>query len=184
MVLLGLVAPKHSGKNLAAKALPDYRTMAFADPLKQALMAMFGFTHEQMYGPLRDCKDPGLGIRPREMMQVLGTDIVRDELPKRFPDLPNLWIRRFRQMYNPNIDTVVTDVRFLDEADTIRALGGFLIRIKRPGLQQDDTHESEIEGLKIQCKYEIINNDTEETLQRNIRNIVELEIKMTRNAEQ
>ena len=40
---------------------------------------------------------------------------------------------------------VITDVRFKNEAAAIRAAGGILVRVERPGSDDGDTHASEVE---------------------------------------
>jgi len=62
---------------------------------------------------------------------------------------------------------VVTDVRFLNEAETItREMGGRLVRIIRPDLEDDgDTHPSEVELEQIETDFQIINDDTIAELQ-------------------
>ena len=54
---------------------------------------------------------------------------------------------------------VVSDVRYRNEADMIRRLGGVLIRVDRPSLgENQDTHESEIDLVDYDFDYVILND--------------------------
>jgi len=58
---------------------------------------------------------------------------------------------------------VITDCRFIIEADRIKKLGGFLVKIDRP-FSTNDVHVSEIEQLKITPDYVVHNNGTIDSL--------------------
>lgn len=53
---------------------------------------------------------------------------------------------------------IIDDVRFLNEAEAIRAVGGIVVRIIRPGLTPMD-HESETEQRYIIADYTLINDE-------------------------
>ena len=54
MNLIGLAGPKGSGKSTVARVLVEkhgFTEMAFADPAKKAVAAIFGFSKEDLWGP-------------------------------------------------------------------------------------------------------------------------------------
>lgn len=73
---------------------------ALADPLKATLARLFGFTHEQLYGSLKDVIDPRYQITPRHALQWMGTDVVKNDLKSGMPrDIASLfWVNRTLQI--------------------------------------------------------------------------------------
>lgn len=62
----------------------------------------------------------------RSALQYLGTDVFRAEDP-------NYWVKLFHGALDETQDFVfVTDVRFPNEADSIREVGGYMIRLEVP----------------------------------------------------
>jgi hypothetical protein len=128
--IVGLGGKAGSGKNTAAAYLADlgYQTMAFADPLKEAAGAIFGFGAEQLDGDLKEIVDRRLQKSPRFVLQALG-DACRGLWPEVF-------VAALRRRLRPvDLPVVVTDVRFGNEAQSLAYLGAILIRIDRPGAQ-------------------------------------------------
>jgi hypothetical protein len=61
---------------------------------------------------------------------------------------------------------IIDDVRFLNEADAIKDVGGIIVRIIRPGLHTMN-HESETEQRHIIADYTLINDkEIEEELEK------------------
>jgi hypothetical protein len=105
-ILIGIVAPKHSGKDTAGDYLCKsyhFKKYNFADPLKDGLADIFGFTHEQLYGKNKEELDPFWGVSPREVLQKMGTEIFQYEVPKNIPELDKFgrlfWVKRFEKWY-------------------------------------------------------------------------------------
>jgi len=90
---------------------------------------------------------------PREVLQVVGTDIFRDLIDSEY------WVKVARSSIPKDSKVVFDDVRFNNEANMIKNLGGSIIRIKRLGLNNNDTHISE--QLSIESDYMIVNVDLE-----------------------
>lgn len=153
-MLLGLLGRKGVGKDLIADYLVkkyNYRKLAFATPLKEGCKVLFGFTHDQVYGSGRDQIDSRLGVTPRAILQMIGTDLVREKFGEEF------WIDR--ALLGRDLSrTVISDVRFRNEVGRIQEAGGKIIKIIRPGLTQDD-HSSE-QGIDSLLTYDhLIVND-------------------------
>jgi hypothetical protein len=135
-----------SGKDTAADYLVKYygyARCAFAEPLKAALNAMFGWTMEQWND--REWKEsviPDIGKSPRQMAQTLGTEWGR-ELVNR-----DLWLklayRKLEQAHNSGVAGIVfTDCRFPNEAQFVIECGGSVLHISRPALRAVSSHVSE-----------------------------------------
>ena len=61
-------------------------------------------------------------------------------------------------------DYVFTDVRYINEADYIRAKGGLVIRVDRPNIPRRDTEaETQLDGYK-DFAYRFKNDETIEEL--------------------
>lgn len=128
MQIVGLGGKAGSGKSTAAAYLRDlgYEEIAFADPLKVGAETLFGFNPEQTYGALKEQIDPRLGKSPREVLQRLG-----DACREIWPDIFVSAIRR--KLFGLERLVVVSDVRRLNEARSLKLLGAVLICIERPG---------------------------------------------------
>lgn len=95
---------------------------------------------------------------PREILQVWGTEYRR----KLYDD--NYWRDQVRQVIqaNPDVNFVVTDVRFPDEAKLIEeTLGGRLGRVVRPSLAGSSDpallHSSEVAMLEYPIEHVFVN---------------------------
>lgn len=128
-------------------------SFSFAEPLKEIVKVMFDFSDDDVYE--RECKEKQndfWGFSPREALQKVGTEIMRNTLPQVLPSpqyaTRSFWIamcdRRLQKLKEQGIQVVlIDDVRFPDEADFIQSVGGTVIRVCRPGLGPGSQHESE-----------------------------------------
>lgn len=152
MHLIGMHGYKGSGKDTAARVLVQERgftPIAFAEPMRAMLTVMLGYTgmpsHEAaQWFDDRDKKEhpiPGIGVSYRKLAVTLGTEWGRDLIR------PDLWVwiarQRIEQLAEQGAAIVVTDVRFADEAQMIRSLGGEVWLIDRPDIEADESHRSE-----------------------------------------
>ena len=168
MVLIGILGKKRHGKDTIADYLVrqyGYTKREFADPLKEACKAVFGFTDDQVYGELKETKDPFWKVTPRHVLQYVGTELFRNQIGTIIPHVgKDIWVQALLKNVdtirknNPNANIVVTDVRFPNEVDIIRSIGGIVIRINRPSINTTiDTHSSELEIDKLNVDCEILN---------------------------
>jgi hypothetical protein len=117
-----------SGKTTASECVNYTHHFTFASPLKEASRELFGFTTEQLYD--KDEKeqiDSYWGVSPREVLQWLGTDCLREKFP-------GFFIKRMEQRFiglDDNSVVVISDVRFDDEARFVRDNGGVVVQITR-----------------------------------------------------
>lgn len=161
--LIGLTGAAGAGKDTVADWMyVVYRVhrYSFATPIKAMTVALL-----QAAGvPLYDCKKivadpirkneplPQLnGMTPRRIMQTLGTEWGRNTLGA------DVWLTMLGRRLEKNLAArnfrlpmVVTDVRFPNEAEMIRLLGGTVIRVVRPTTITDRTdaaHPSEAQDF-------------------------------------
>jgi len=140
--LLGICGRKGSGKSTAAQVLLDagWKRVKFADPLKN-MLRVIGLDDRHIEGDLKELPCDLLGGKtPRWAMQSLGTEWGRNCI---FPDFwMSLARREIALVLAQGYSVVVDDVRFDNEADMIRELGGSVLLIKR-GPDAPIEHESE-----------------------------------------
>jgi hypothetical protein len=89
---------------------------------------------------------PEWGMTVGEMQQKIGTEAIRNNLHH------DAWVLSLFSKYHPETDNwIVSDVRFKNEADYIKKMGGLLIRLNgdptslRGNDQRDMNHASEVE---------------------------------------
>lgn len=193
MSIIAFCGNTNSGKDEAAKVFASrgFRHRSFAGPVKDIVGDLFGFTHDQLYGPPQSRNE----IDERFNMQAMwysvearcegAQDVISRQL---FPDEPmmqaaakaalEVWLVSFQRSYprdisprmvlqsfgtefgrrlDPNIWTnfllreaakdtltVVSDVRFANEAKAVRNAGGAVIRI----IRKDTDHKASAVGIE------------------------------------
>jgi len=190
-MLIGFLGKKGSGKDTAADYLVKYYNFykyAFALPVKQVCKVLFGFSDKQLYGDLKETIDSRWNITPRETFQKIGTEFGQIFIHQLFPNVNKkvqsreFWVHWFIMWYqdkikeNPNINVVISDVRFLHEIKAIKKLNGIIIKIERPCQTVVDTHISEIEIEQISDMWidkHIINDTLLDDVYKKIKKIID-----------
>tara|TARA_R110000737_G_scaffold64874_2_gene92605 strand:+ start:919 stop:1599 length:681 start_codon:yes stop_codon:yes gene_type:complete len=143
----------------------DYQIKKFADTIKDIACMLIGCTRAQLED--QEFKQKELGeewwycvaddgsyipyeqnlhknkvvnlvkLTPRKLLQLLGTECGRQIIH------PNIWVNSLFADYKKDSNWIITDVRFTNEAQTIKDRGGIMIRINRPLYRLDDQHPSE-----------------------------------------
>jgi hypothetical protein len=178
--LIGITGRKFSGKDTLGNFLVNeygYERMAYADALKECVRAIFDFDDDQLYGSRKEEIDDYWQLTPRQVLQFVGTDLFRNHIHELMPEMgKNIWINVLKRKIsnklkkNPNVKIVVTDIRFPNELDTIKELGGITIKLERNNLLSSDTHESEILIDNLKTDYVLSNNSTVEQLYNTFKN--------------
>lgn len=142
--LIGLTGKARSGKDTVAGFLADnygVKTLAFARPLKEGLKTMLNLSDEHVHGSLKETVIPDFGKSPRQMLQTLGTDWGRQMVTD------SIWLlvakRQIEAWLEQGYHVAMTDVRFDNEAEMIRTMGGKVWHIHRPNAAQVNAHASE-----------------------------------------
>lgn len=99
---------------------------------------------------------------PREVLQVWGTEFRRSP---EFGGYDSYWLDQVRTLVksHPETNWVITDVRFTNEYQFVKEMGGTLIRVVRPGQQNAGDpalmHPSERELLDAKVDITIVNKE-------------------------
>lgn len=174
-IIIGLSHKRCRGKDTTADYLCyryNFHKVAFADALKEAARTIFGLSQEQLYGELKQSRDPFWNRTPRELLQLLGTEAGRNI----FGD--DIWIKALYRKISahPERSFVIPDARFLNEVEAIKSWGGYCIRIDRniPFDPLIDNHpsETELDGYE-DWDYTIDNNGTIQDLTSHVDYILE-----------
>lgn len=195
-ILIGLVGKKGVGKSTVSKFLNqserNFVECAFSDALKKILQTLFFLNSTQLYGSQKDIIDEKLDVSPRQLMQIVGTQLFRNHLREHLPELKlninesleqnlnedrSVWIwhleKRIIELMQCTRNVIVSDVRFENEVHCIKRLGGIIIHIHRPSLVSEDTHSSEMLSIPNEdVDYEIINDGNLEDLRNNVKKII------------
>jgi len=178
-LLIGLTGLKGSGKDTAADVLilQGWSKVMMAGPLKDMLAALLRYQgasehtiDRALNGDFKErASDLYLrGRTPRHAMVTLGTEWGRNLISE------DIWIAAAKRRIGITPGSVVvTDVRFPNEAYMVRDLGGYLIRIERPGLEAAD-HPSENQVLAMPVDLILTNDADVATLQAKIRAVVDV----------
>lgn len=157
ITVVGILGVAGSGKTLVAKHLVERHGFArtrFAGPLKAMLKVGFGLTDEHLDGDQKLRPLPELcGTTPRHLMQTMGHDWGRRMVH------PDVWATAWKRDVLARDGLIVADdLRYPNEAQAIRDVGGAIWRVYRPGLQTME-HASE-RAQKAIVEDELINNAT------------------------
>lgn len=181
MIIIGLLGRKRSGKDTFAARLVDahgFTRYAFADALKDAALALDPIIGQQDLGH----QFPGT-VRLSHHVRQYGWEAAKEhpEVRRTLQNMgvgvrnldPDFWLRHVVDVVRSmGENAVITDVRFPNEADAIHALGGYLVRIVRPGNPTDDTHISETALDNYRVEEEILNRTDVQALHLNADSLV------------
>lgn len=158
---VGFVGKKRSGKSLSACILAEwgYVHVNFKDALlaeaKRNFPDLLKYWSDQTHLSVEDLLEKKTVPEIRLFLQNYGTELRRREDPL-------YWALKWMRMAlkQTKYPVVADDVRFLNEAEMVRELGGVIIRINRPGTDNGDKHPSEQEMEEIAVDYTIENDGT------------------------
>jgi hypothetical protein len=115
----------------------------------------------------------------RELLQILGTDALRNNLH------PDTWVNALMCYYIPysvkgsdyeeyESNWIITDMRFPNEMQAVKANGGITIRVVRPSDKEIplDLHPSETALDDAKFDYEIVNDGTIEDLKEKVEGVI------------
>ena len=144
--IIGIYSPApQSGKTLASNVLTHqgFTRLSFAAPLKRMcieFLMMLGYSKAAALEYVFTNKEaliPEINQTPRHLMQTLGTEWGRDLIDN------DVWLTIFEKASQEFKKIVVDDVRFVNEAEKIRQMGGEMWKIVRPGATHNGAHSSE-----------------------------------------
>src|SRR6056300_1360530 len=190
-MIIGICGLIGSGKGTVADILVEqgYKKVSFADKLKDGVSTVFGWDRAMLEGDTDESRtwreqpdefwssETKMEVTPRLVLQLFGTDCLRNG----FYD--GVWVSLLKKhiLENPG-DYVIPDVRFRNEQNMIRELGGKVWQVKRGKdpewftraifdnnnpetsslMNGFDIHESEYKWIDVNTKFDSIlhNNST------------------------
>ena len=146
-MLIGITGKKYAGKTTIAKMMAEYskfQIISFATSLKDMVVKASLLTHEEAFITKPE--------HARFLLQHIGTNLVREQID------PDFWVKKVGRILDRTVgNVVIDDVRFINEAEMIRSYGGSILKVTRPG-SDNDQHRSEIEMDKIDYQ-DLVEND-------------------------
>jgi len=205
-MIVGVAGFIGSGKDTIADYLitfKGFRRMSYAEPLKDAVSAIFGWDRDLLEGTTkysrewRDTIDPWWAERlnfpnltPRFVLQQWGTEVGR----RAFHD--DIWIASIEnKLRNIKDNIVISDCRFPNELRSIKRMGGITIRVSRGAnpiwydaaiqynkgnnhakniLAEYKVHASEYSNVGLDYDHYVDNSGTVDELHRKIDSIIDL----------
>jgi len=182
-MIIGICGLIGSGKDTVAEYLVEhsnFNKISFADKLKDAVAQMFEWDRQLLDGKTLESRnwrelpdtywsnEVGSIVTPRLALQKFGTECMRQGF------FDGIWVSltKKKMLNNPNMNWVIPDVRFINEAKMIKEVGGQVWWIKRGDLPQwfldyqlkdiipADIHCSEWAWAKCDFDAVIENNET------------------------
>ena len=182
-MIIGICGLISCDKGTVADILVDdhnFEKISFADKLKDAVSLMFDWPRDMLEGETPDSrywreqedtfwtKETGRSVTPRLVLQEFGTDCMRNG----FYD--GIWVSFVKKTIidNPNKNFVIPDVRFENEVEVIKDMGGKVWCVKRGpdpvwfrqyqdlGIEPTDVHPSEWRWAKASFEHNIYNEGT------------------------
>jgi hypothetical protein len=161
-LIIGFAGKKGCGKTTAASHLCrnlGFVKHSFADPIRIMtfnFIKSFGYSDIEAHRFINDDKTvtiPNIGRSARWIMQTLGTEWGRNLING------HCWVKAAAFKLKKTIDQriVFDDVRFENEADLIRDLGGVIIHITRKS--DDIDHHASERGIAANEKDLVLIND-------------------------
>ena len=140
-MIIGVCGFIGSGKDTVADYLVNlhhFRRESFANTLKDAVSAVFGWDRTMLEGRTKQAREwreqqdnwwtnrLGMVITPRWVLQNWGTEVCRNG----FHD--DIWIASLEnKLRNSTDDVVISDCRFPNEIQAIKQSGGIVVRVVR-----------------------------------------------------
>lgn len=154
-VLIGLSGFRRCGKDTAAAAIvgEGFMRVAFADEIYAEVHSRWPVTRG-IPDRDKDVHQKSLGgISKRDLLLQVGEDRRKQD--------PMHWIKIALTTVKRNLQNgcsvVITDLRLVSEIDAVRALGGYIVWIERPGLWAGSDITEQDRSTMVDA---IIRNDT------------------------
>lgn len=166
--IVAFCGKKFHGKDSCARIWmqrdPKYVQINFADRVRQVCQIVFGFKPDEMNNP--DLKEVALERYPFESFRSVAQKIAEEGIRKQWPDA---WIHAWaRHVVESNTlsngspylfgNVVVSDFRYPNEGEALKALGATTIKVVRPGMPDNDAHISESYIDELETDYTIQND--------------------------
>jgi hypothetical protein len=211
-MIIGLCGAQGAGKDTVGGILESkhgFVKLAFASAIKDVLSALFSWPRDMLEGLTKESREwretpneywsAKLAIpdfTPRKAMQIVGTDLLRNQLNK------DVWINIIENKImmlresDPNVNIVITDCRFANEFDMIQKIsesriikivkdqhvkpfriedvksnGSNPVTLNEKWCKMTATHSSENDWTNIDCEI-LQNNGSIESLEFDINTMI------------
>lgn len=156
--IIGLAGRARSGKDTVATLFSrTHRIVRFAQPIKDAVKALYGWSDVAVETETKDTVDPYWGVSPRSAMQHVAQTT-------RMFVANDFFVKRLFDSWEGDA-IVIADVRYKHEVDAIHEKGGITIKITREGTTK---HDIEFTVDELETTYQLSNNGTLDDLRRQI----------------
>jgi hypothetical protein len=180
MQLIALAGPARVGKDTIGEHLHkrfNYARYAFAGPLKEMVHVGLGLSpRDYQSTEQKESVIPWLGVSYRHITQTLGTEWMRDRVNSQG------WViiaeRNIQQMADAGTPgCVITDMRFDNEAEWVRKVGGTVVHVKgkraQIGMSEEAKKHASEKGVTFGPEDRVIVNDgTFEELHEQVERLV------------
>jgi len=200
-MIIGLVGFIGAGKGTVGQFLIDkgFYSDSFAAALKDCVSIIYNWDRDMLEGITKESREwrtkpdeywsrvYGYPFTPRMALQTFGTDACRNNLHE------NIWCESLGTRIRGLENVVITDVRFKNEIDYVRQLGGKVVRIsrgehphwfdylsqvfdeneRRSFMKQFGIHQSEWDWVGEDLDYVIENSGSLECLQARVNELIE-----------
>jgi hypothetical protein len=172
--LVGLLGRSRVGKDTVADFIKEtypevpFTKMRLATPIKEAVCALYGFTPEQVEGPMKESIVPSIGTSPRLAMVHLTQTMMELNGPRFFSDRLFRGLDHIAAISLTHVIPIIPDIRYAHDVEEIRRRGGIVIKLERSGAT---THSWEQGIDDIQGDFTIINNGSREDLYEQVRRV-------------
>jgi hypothetical protein len=157
-VIIGVAGRARSGKDTVASLFSKtHRVVRFAQPIKDAVKALYGWSDIETEADIKDVVDPSWGISPRSAM-------IHVAQSTRLFVANDFFVKRLFDSWEGDA-IVIPDVRYKHEVDAIHARGGITIKITREGLHK---HDIEFTVDELETTHQVTNNGSLDGLRRQI----------------
>jgi len=180
--LIAICGPIGSGKDTASNYLVEkhgFTKLSFGGLVKDIVSILFSWNRELLEGDTLESREwretvdewwsselQIFNFTPRMALTMIATDALRNHFH------PDIWVKALKRKIMEYEKVVISDCRFLNEAEFIRSMNGKIIKIFReyPSSGQN-LHQSETEWIKIDADLIIHNNQNIENIFQKIQNI-------------
>jgi len=183
-LLIGITGWKKHGKNTIADHLVkkyNYKKLHAVETLLNCFMELFTLDEDQVKGDRKDNKDDFWGFVPRDPLNVLGTDFLREQGELLIPGIGDKLLvkaieRKILKIWekNPKTRIVLTNIRFPNEVDLIKKYNGLMIKVKR-NLPDDEfcvVHKSDLYIDQLSVDHDLENYSTTSDLLQLVDSII------------
>ncbi len=177
-MIIGLCGAQGVGKDTVGDVLVSeygFTKLTFATALKDVISILFSWPRDLLEGITDESRvwretvnehwSEKTGIKnftPRKALQFIGTDLLR----KQFYN--DIWVNIVEnkinelRLYDPNINIVITDCRFINEFNMIKSFSNsHILNIKRSNIIETNTlHSSEIDWTNYEFDRILYNDGT------------------------